>query len=448
MFDGLSARLGEVFERLNKRGALSEANVTEAMREVRGALLEADVALPVVRDFIDAVQEKAVGHEVLNSVTPGQMVIKLVHDYLVEMLGPDDVPVNLNAPSPVPIMMVGLQGSGKTTTTGKLAQRLIQRERKKVLLAGLDLQRPAAQAQLQVLGDQAGAITMQPVIGEQPLGVAKRALDVARREGFDVVLLDTAGRLAIDMELMSEVAQVRAAVEPTETLLVTDAMSGQDAVNVAKEFNERVGITGIVLTRVDGDARGGAALSMRAVTGCSIKLMGVGEKLDDLENFQAERVAGRLLGMGDIVGLVERAAETVDKEEAEKATKRALRGQFTLEDLAEQLGQIQKMGDVGSLLGMLPGIGKMKKQIEAANVDDKNIARQQAIISSMTPKERRNPKILNARRRKRIAAGSGTSVPDVNRLLKQHQQMSTMMKKMGKMGKKGQLPGGMPPGLG
>ena len=442
MFDGLSARLGEVFERLNKRGALSEANVTEAMREVRGALLEADVALPVVRDFIDAVQEKAVGHEVLNSVTPGQMVIKLVHDYLVEMLGPDDVPVNLNAPSPVPIMMVGLQGSGKTTTTGKLAQRLIQRERKKVLLAGLDLQRPAAQAQLQVLGDQAGAITMQPVIGEQPLGVAKRALDVARREGFDVVLLDTAGRLAIDMELMSEVAQVRAAVEPTETLLVTDAMSGQDAVNVAKEFNERVGITGIVLTRVDGDARGGAALSMRAVTGCSIKLMGVGEKLDDLENFQAERVAG------DIVGLVERAAETVDKEEAEKATKRALRGQFTLEDLAEQLGQIQKMGDVGSLLGMLPGIGKMKKQIEAANVDDKNIARQQAIISSMTPKERRNPKILNARRRKRIAAGSGTSVPDVNRLLKQHQQMSTMMKKMGKMGKKGQLPGGMPPGLG
>ncbi len=449
MFDGLSAKLGEVFDRLKRRGALSEADVSEAMNEVRVALLEADVALPVVSDFVAAVQEKAVGRDVLNSVTPGQMVVKVVHDHLVEMLGPDDAPVNLDAAPPVPILMVGLQGSGKTTTAGKLALRLIQRERKKVLLAGLDVQRPAAQEQLRILGDQAGATTLQPVIGERPLGIAKRALDVARREGFDVVILDTAGRLAIDAELMSEVAQVRAAVNPAETLLVTDAMAGQDAVNVAKEFNEKIGVTGIVLTRVDGDARGGAALSMRAVTGCPIKLMGVGEKLDALENFQAERVAGRMLGMGDIVGLVERAADTVDKEEAEKTARRALKGQFTLEDLGDQLKQIRGMGDIGGLLGMLPGVGKTKQQMQAANVDDKTIAHQQAIISSMTPKERRNPKILNARRRKRIAAGSGTSVPEVNRLLKQHQQMSTMMKKMGKMGKKGQMPGAMPgmPGM-
>ena len=303
---------------------------------------------------------------------------------------------------------------------------------------------PAAQEQLRILGDQAGATTLAPVIGEQPLGIAKRALDVARREGYDVVILDTAGRLAIDTQLMGEVAQVRAAVDPAETLLVADAMSGQDAVNVAKEFKDKIGVTGSVLTRVDGDARGGAALSMRAVTGCPIKLIGVGEKLGALENFQAERIAGRLLGMGDIVGLVERAADVIDKDEAENAAKRALKGQFTLEDLGEQLKQIRNMGDIGGLLGMLPGVGKMKKQMQAANVDDKTIAHQQAIIFSLTPKERRNPKILIARRRKRIAAGSGTSVPEVNRLLKQHLQMSTMMKKMGKMGMKGQMQGAMP----
>jgi|TARA_Y100000294_G_scaffold170377_1_gene182632 signal recognition particle subunit SRP54 len=444
VFDGLSAKLGEVFDRLNKRGALSETDVSDALRDVRVALLEADVALPVVRDFIDGVREKAVGNEVLNSVTPGQMVVKVVHDHLVEMLGPEEAPINLDAAPPVPILMVGLQGSGKTTTTGKIAHRLISRERKKVLLAGLDVQRPAAQEQIRILGDQAGATTLQPVIGEQPLGIAKRAMDSARREGFDVVILDTAGRLAIDAELMSEVAQVRASVNPAETLLVADAMSGQDAVNVAQEFKDKVGITGIVLTRVDGDARGGAALSMRAVTGCPIKLMGVGEKMDALEVFQAERIAGRMLGMGDIVGLVEKAADHVDQAEAEKAAKRALKGQFTLEDLGEQLKQIRGMGDIGGLLGMLPGVGKMKKQMQDANVDDKMIAHQQAIIFSMTPKERRNPKLLNARRRKRIAAGSGTSVQDVNRLLKQYQQMSTMMKKMGKMGKKGPMPGAMP----
>jgi len=372
------------------------------------------------------------------------MVIKVVNDRLIEMLGPEDAEINLAATVPVPILMVGLQGTGKTTTTGKLALRLKNRDRKKVLVAGLDVARPAAQEQLAQLAKQAEVESLASVFGEQPVGIAKRAMDTGRREGFDVVILDTAGRLAIDHELMSEVAEIRNLVAPAETLLVADALSGQDAVNVAKEFNEKIGITGIVLTRVDGDARGGAALSMRSVTGCPIKLMGVGEKLDALESFQAERIAGRILGMGDVVGLVEKAAEVVDQEKAEKIAKRAMKGQFTLEDLQEQLAQVKKMGDLGGLMGMLPGVGKMKKQIEEANIDDRMIARQEAIILSMTPKERRNPKLLNAKRRKRIAAGSGTNVQDVNRLLKQYQQMSSMMKKMGKKGMQGMMP---PPGM-
>jgi len=444
LFDGLSDKFGDIFDRLKKRGALSESDVSEAMREIRVALLEADVALPVVKEFIDGVKEEAVGHEVLKSVTPGQMVVKVVNDHLIEMLGPEDAEINLAAAAPVPILMVGLQGSGKTTTTGKLALRLKNRDRKKVLVAGLDVARPAAQEQLAQLAKQAEVESLASVFGEQPVGIAKRAMDTGRREGFDVVILDTAGRLAIDQALMSEVAEIRNTVAPAETLLVADAMSGQDAVNVAKEFNEKIGITGIVLTRVDGDARGGAALSMRSVTGCPIKLMGVGEKLEALESFQAERIAGRILGMGDVVGLVEKAAEVVDQEKAEKVAKRAMKGQFTLEDLQEQLSQVKKMGDLGGLMGMLPGVGKMKKQIADANIDDRMIARQEAIILSMTPTERRNPKLLNAKRRKRIAAGSGTSVQDVNRLLKQYQQMSSMMKKMGKKGMAGMMP---PPGM-
>ena len=444
MFDGLSSRFGDIFDRLRGKGALSEDDVAATMREIRVALLQADVSLSVVKDFIDGVREDAVGQEVLKSVTPGQMVVKVVHDHLVKMLGPEDEPINFNAAPPVPIMMVGLQGTGKTTTAGKLALRLKNSENKKVLLAGLDVARPAAQEQLAVLGREAGVESLQPVFGEQPVGIAKRAMETARREGYDAVILDTAGRLAIDHHLMMEVAEIRDTVNPAETLLVADALSGQDAVTTAQEFKDKVGVTGIVLTRVDGDSRGGAALSMRAVTGCPIKLMGVGEKLDALENFQADRVAGRILGMGDVVGLVEKAAETIDQEEAEKTAKRALKGQFTLEDLADQLAQIKKMGDMQGLLGMLPGVGKMKKQIADANIDDKTIVQQEAIIMSMTPKERRNPKILNAKRRKRIAAGSGTSVQEVNKLLKQHKQMAQMMKKMGKMGKKG-LMGGMPP---
>ena len=441
MFDGLNAKFGDIFDRLRGKGALSEDDVTAALREIRVALLEADVSLTVVKDFIDDVREKAIGQTVLKSVTPGQMVVKIVNDQLVKMLGPEDASITFNANPPVPIMLVGLQGTGKTTTAGKLAFQLRSKEKKKVLLAGLDVARPAAQEQLAILAVEAGVESLPLVFGEQPVGIAKRAMEVAKREGFDAVILDTAGRLSIDQQLMTEVAAVRDVVNPAEILLVADALSGQDAVNTAQDFNEKVGITGIVLTRVDGDSRGGAALSMRASTGCPIKLMGVGEKLDALENFHPARIAGRILGMGDVVGLVEKAAENIDQEEAEKTARRALKGQFTLEDLADQLAQIKKMGDMQGLLGMLPGVGKMKKQIADASIDDKTIPHQEAIIMSMTIKERRNPKILNAKRRQRIAAGSGTSVQDVNRLLKQHKQMAQMMKKMGKMGKKGHMGG-------
>ena len=441
MFDSLTSKFGDIFDRLRKHGALSASDVSDAMREIRVALLEADVALPIVKEFIEKVNQAAIGQDVTKSVTPGQMVIKIVNDQLIEMLGSENAEINLAAVAPVPILMVGLQGSGKTTTTGKLALRLKNREKKKVMVAGLDVARPAAQEQLAQLALQADVVCLKSVFGEQPVGIAKRAMETGRKEGFDVVILDTAGRLAIDQDLMAEVAEIRNIVVPAETLLVADAMGGQDAVNVAREFKERIGITGIVLSRVDGDSRGGAALSMRAVTGCPIKFMGVGEKLNALEAFQAERIANRILGMGDIVGLVEKAEETLDQANAEKIAKRALKGQFTLEDLQQQLGQIKNMGDIGGLMGMLPGVGKMKKQIAEANIDDRAIVRQEAIILSMTIQERRNPKVLNAKRRKRIAAGSGTSVQDVNRLLKQFQQMSKMMKKMGKSGMKGMMPG-------
>lgn len=448
MFESLSARLGGVFDKLKRRGALTEDDVNAAMREVRVALLEADVALPVVKDFIATVKERAVGQEVIRSVTPGQMVVKIVHDVLVETLGTEDTELDLRAEPPVPILMVGLQGSGKTTTSAKIALRLKKRERKKVLLASLDVYRPAAQEQLAVLARQAEVASLPVIEGQKPVEITRRAMETARLEGFDVVILDTAGRLHIDQELMAEVAEVRDLARPRETLLVADAMTGQDAVTLAREFNEKVGVTGIVLTRADGDARGGAALSMRAVTGKPIKFLGTGEKLDGLEGFHADRLAGRILGMGDVVSLVERAAETIEQEEAEKLAKKVQKGQFDLEDMLTQLRQIKKMGDVKGLLGMLPGIGKMKKQLEQANIDDSVIKRQEAIILSMTPRERRRPELIKASRKKRIAAGSGTSVQDVNRLLKQHQQMQAMMKKVGKMGKKGLLKGGgLPPGM-
>jgi signal recognition particle subunit SRP54 len=456
MFEKLSERLSGVFDKLTRRGALSEADVDEALREVRVALLEADVALPVVKDFIDRVRVGAVGEKVVKSVTPGQMVVKLVHDELIRTLsaGEQQEPgISLNAPSPVPILMLGLQGSGKTTTTAKIAKRLTEKQNKKVLMASLDVRRPAAQQQLAVLGEQTMVKTLPIVPGEPPVAIAKRAMQMGRLEGFDVVILDTAGRLAIDEELMAEVKAVSDAVNPHESLLVADAMTGQDAVTVAKSFKEKVGVTGIVLTRIDGDARGGAALSMRQIAGAPIKILGTGEKLDAIEDFHADRLAGRILGMGDIVSLVEKAIETTEAEEAERLAKKMQKGQFDLDDMASQLKQLQKMGGLAGVMGMLPGIGKMQKQLEG-KVDEKHVKRSLAIISSMTPKERRNPDLIKASRKNRIAAGSGTSAQEVNKLLKQHQEMQRMLKQVSKLGQKGLMrhglgalmKGGMPGG--
>ena len=437
MFDTLTGKLGAVFDRLKKRGALTEADVTEALREVRVALLEADVALPVVKSFIDQVRNKAIGTQVLRSVTPGQMVVKVVHDHLVEMLGGTVEEVSIDAAPPVPILMVGLQGSGKTTTTAKLARRLQERDKKKVLMASLDVARPAAQEQLRVLGEQAGVPTLPIIAGQMPVDIARRAMQAARLGGHDVVLLDTAGRLHVDEALMAEVAAVRDVSQPHEILLVCDALTGQDAVNVAKSFKERVGVTGIVLTRVDGDGRGGAALSMRAVTGAPIKLIGVGEKLDALENFHPDRIASRILGMGDVVSLVEKAAETIEKEEAEAMAARLAKGQFDFNDLRQQLQQMKKMGGMSGVMNLLPGIGKLKQQMKDANIDERILARQEAIINSMTPDERRKPHLIQAKRKQRIARGSGVEVADVNRLMKQQMQMADMMKRMAKLGQKG-----------
>jgi signal recognition particle subunit SRP54 len=438
MFDTLSDRLGSVFDRLRGRGALSEADVRSAMREVRVALLEADVALPVAREFVDQVTEKAVGQEVLRSVTPGQMVVKYVHDALVETLGSETAELNLNVSPPAVIMMVGLQGSGKTTTTAKLAKRLTERDRKKVLMASLDVARPAAQEQLAVLGRQTNVDTLPIVAGQQPVDIAKRALQSAKLQGYDVVLLDTAGRLHVDDQLMREMNEVAASSTPTETLLVVDALTGQDAVNVAKGFSAEVPLTGVILTRLDGDARGGAALSMRAVTGKPIKFAGVGEALDKLEAFHPDRVAGRILGMGDVVSLVERAAETIQVEEAEKLAAKIAKGKFDLDDLWAQLRQMQRMGGLGALAGMMPGMKGMKGAVDQAQ-NSKALVHMEAMLSSMTAKERAKPEIINAKRKIRVAKGSGTTVQEINKLLKMHQEMSTAMKRLKKMGGLGKL---------
>jgi len=444
MFDSLSGRLSEVFDRLTRRGAITESDVAEVMREVRVALLEADVALPVVKDFVEQVRDKAVGGEALRSVTPGQMIIKIVHDHLVEMLGSEASELTLNAVPPVPIMMVGLQGSGKTTTTAKIARRLQVRDKKKVLMASLDVRRPAAQEQLKILGEQAEVATLPIVEGQMPVEIARRAMQAGRLQGADVVLLDTAGRLHVDEALMAEMADIHGATTPTEVLLVADALTGQDAVNVARQFNDRIALTGIVLTRIDGDGRGGAALSMRSVTGCPIKLLGTGEGLDALEAFHPDRIASRILGMGDVVSLVERAQETIEEEEAERLAKKLEKGRFDLEDLRDQLRQMRKMGGLEGMMGLLPGVKNVKKQMADANVDERVLIRQEAIICSMTPDERRRPKLINASRKRRIALGSGSTVPEVNRVLKQWKQMAVMMKKVKKMGKKGMMRAGLP----
>jgi len=440
MFDTLSDRLNGVFDRLRGRGALSETDVREAMREVRVALLEADVALSVARDFIGRVTEKAVGAEVLRSVTPGQQVVKIVNDELVAVLGGDDssageaVPLNLAVKPPAVVMMVGLQGSGKTTSTAKIAKLLKEKQGKKALMASLDVARPAAQEQLAVLGEQAGVATLPIVPGQQPVDIARRALESARLQAVDVLLLDTAGRLHVDEALMAEMKAVAAVSSPAEVLLVVDALTGQDAVNVAQSFTNEVPLTGVVLTRMDGDARGGAALSMRAVTGKPIKFAGTGEKLDAIERFHPSRVADRILGMGDVVSLVERAAETIDKEEADKLADRMLKGKFDMNDLRMQLSQMQKMGGLGMLAGMMPGMKKAKAAMQASGVDDKVLVHLDAIIGSMTGAERERPELMNAKRKKRVAAGSGTSVQEVNKLLKMHQEMGRAMKQIRKMG--------------
>jgi signal recognition particle subunit SRP54 len=454
MFETLQDRLGGILDKLRGRGALSEADVAEAMREVRRALLEADVALDVVRSFVDKVRERAVGVEVVKSVTPGQMVVKIVHDTLVETLGSEAEPISLAAAAPVPILMVGLQGSGKTTTTAKIARRLATREKRKVLMASLDTRRPAAMEQLATLGKQVEVDTLPIVAGQSAVQIANRAMQAGRLGGYDVVMLDTAGRTTVDEALMAEVAEVRRVTNPHEVLLVADALTGQDAVNTARAFDTALGITGIVLTRVDGDGRGGAALSMRAVTGKPIKLLGVGEKVDALEDFSPQRLAGRILGMGDVVALVERAAAEIDQEKAAKAAERMRKGQFDLEDLRGQLDQMSRMGGMGGIMSLMPGMGQLKKQMAGANLDDSLLKRQKAIIDSMTRAERRNPDVLKASRKKRVAAGSGTKVEEVNKLLKMHRQMADMMKMLGKGGKRGPLAGlgaalgmggGMPP---
>ena len=457
MFENLSQRLSGVFDRLTKQGALSEDDVKTALREVRVALLEADVSLPVARSFVKAVQEKATGQAVTKSVTPGQQVVKIVHDELVHVLTGEDDPGALKIDSaPAPILMVGLQGSGKTTTTAKLAKRLSERDGKRVLMASLDVNRPAAMEQLQILGAQIGVDTLPIVRGEDPVAIAKRAKTQASLGGYDVYMLDTAGRLHIDQELIAQAAAVRDVANPRETLLVVDGLTGQDAVNVATEFDDKIGVSGVVLTRMDGDGRGGAALSMRAVTGKPIRFVGLGEKMDALETFEPDRIAGRILGMGDIVALVEKAQETIEAEQAERMMKRFQKGQFNMNDLKLQLEQMMKMGGMESIMGMMPGMGKMAKQAAAAGMDDKVFKQQIALIQSMTKKERANPQILQASRKKRIAKGAGMEVSELNKLLKMQRQMGDMMKKMGKMGKGGMLKqamrgmfgkGGMPAGM-
>src|SRR4051794_26652701 len=472
MFDTLSERLGGILDRLTRRGALSEADVDAALREVRRALIEADVALDAARSFVDTVRQRAVGIEVLKSVTPGQMVVKIVHDQLIETLGAESQQIDLNAPAPVPIMLVGLQGSGKTTTAAKLAKRLTDTAKRKVLMASLDVRRPAAMEQLAVLGQQVAVDTLPIVQGQSPVQIARRALEAGRLGGYDVVILDTAGRTTLDEAMMAEAADVKRAASPHEVLLVADALTGQDAVNLARSFNERVGLTGIVLTRVDGDGRGGAALSMRTVTGKPIKLIGTGEKLDALEDFHPNRIADRILGMGDIISLVEKAATTIDAEKAARVAEKMRKGAFDLSDLRDQLTQMTMMGGLGGLMSMMPGIAKMKNQIANAGLDEKVLKRQIAIIDSMTPRERRNPDVLKASRKRRIAEGSGTKPEDINRLLKMHRGMADMMKMMANqkrgpmaglaqaMGLGGgmpspeqmqkfaeKMPGGLPPGM-
>lgn len=433
MFNKLSENISGIFSKLTGKGVIREEDVNLAMREIRLALLDADVSLEVTKDFIAKVREKALGEDVIKSITPAQMVIKIVQDELTAFLGSDESELNFKVTPPAIIMMVGLQGSGKTTSSGKLANYLAKNQNKKTLLASLDIYRPAAQKQLEILAQQIGGHSLPIIEGQKPEQITERALKEAKLGAYDVLILDTAGRLHIDDELMSELQKVKKIANPAETILVADSITGQDAVNVAKEFNEKVGLSGIILTRVDGDGRGGAALSMKAVTGCAIKFIGVGEKIDEFEPFHPERIASRILDKGDIISLVEKAQQVVDKDQAEKMLAKVQKGKFDLDDLANQIKTIKKMGGMGGIASMLPGFGKIKSAMEGANIDESILNHQLAIIGSMTKKERANPDLINASRRIRIASGSGTSVQEVNRILKQFKQMQGAMKKMGKL---------------
>ncbi|MDQ0465670.1 signal recognition particle subunit SRP54 [Caulobacter ginsengisoli] len=438
MFDGLTERLSTVFDRLSGRGVLSEKDVEEALREVRVALLEADVALPVVKDFITKAKEAATGEAVIRSIRPADQVVKIVYDGLIEMLGGEEpVPLTIALNPPSVILMAGLQGSGKTTTAAKLALRLSKMDRKKVLMASLDTRRPAAMEQLATLGKQIEVETLPILAGQSATDITRRAMSAAKLGGYDILILDTAGRTTLDEGMMSEAAEIARISQPAETLLVADSLTGQDAVRTAKAFHERLPLTGLILTRADGDGRGGAALSMRAVTGLPIKFLGAGEKVDALDVFDARRVAGRILGQGDVIALVEKASTDLDQAKAEAMAKRLAKGQFDLDMMSDQLAQMEKMGGMQGIMGLLPGVQKIKQQVAEAGLSDKMLARQRAIISSMTKAERKKPDILAASRKRRIAAGSGVDVAEINRLLKQHRQMADAFKMMSRDGGKG-----------
>ena len=443
MFENLKDKLGKILDGLKGRGVLTEKDIDQAMREIRITLLEADVALSVVKEFIEEVKQKALGQDVVKSINPGQMVVKIVHDHLVKTLGDRNISIDIDAAPPVIILMLGLQGSGKTTSSAKLAKRLTLKNKKKVLMASLDIYRPAAQEQLSILGSQLEIETLDIVKNEQPIQITERAKEKAKLGGFDVLILDTAGRSQINEELMNEIKLITDKANPHEKILVADAMTGQDAVKIAETFHKKLNLTGIMLTRLDGDARGGAALSMTAVTGCPIKLIGIGEKLDEIDDFHPDRIASQILQMGDVVGLVEKASETVDKEEAEEVAEKIKKGKFDLEDFSKQLSQISKMGGINSLIGKIPGLGQLQNKNPSVDLDKEIVKKQQAIIFSMTPKERTTPEVLNASRKKRVASGSGSKVQDINILLKQFKQMNKMMKQMKKSGFKGLLGQGL-----
>ena len=447
MFENLTNKFEEIFSSLKKAPSLDEKQVDEGLREIRLALLEADVSLEVVKEFINRVKPKALGQEIIRSTSPGQMVVKVVNDELISFLGDKNSDIELNAVPPVPVMLVGLQGSGKTTTTAKLARFLEANKKKKVMMASLDVYRPAAQEQLRLLGEQNNIITL-PVIKDQlPADICRRAISAANLNGADVILFDTAGRTQIDLQMMSEIKQIESIINPSETILVADSLTGQVAANVAKEFKSTVNLTGIILTRSDGDGRGGAALSMKYVTDVPIKFLGVGEKIENFEVFHPDRIANRILGMGDIVSLVEKAAEDLDEEKLKKTEEKLKKGQFSLEDYLTQLRQMKKMGGIEGIMSFLPGVSKVKSQMDQAGVDEKIITQNEAVILSMTKKERENPKIIDGSRKKRIANGSGTDVATINKLLKQFKMMSEMMKKMSKGNTKGMMDKGIPPEL-